>query len=318
MTTRAIYGIGHTSTLIPPNDERSFFEHVGLPFAPETGDCQMRTAWWLAEAALLAYGDPAYVVDQFEATGFTCTPYDTCSPACYIAHTSEYVIIAFGGTGFISMKDWTLNIRAKTEPWPYGGKVHQGFQALTNELWENTGFGKHLTELREDPDRTFWFTGQSLGAALATLATDRFYHESPTSEENDRIGLYTFGGPRMGNKHFADRFPVRTVYRFVNNRDYVPHILPNLLVPNSWFRGYTHVGHLKYIDSTGYIHPEKPGWFFRLKDCLASPYRGWKDDENSSYRSVFLVYLFFEWLIDHSPVLYAHRIWNFLMKSPES
>ncbi|MCA9453043.1 MAG: hypothetical protein KC584_10520, partial [Nitrospira sp.] len=70
----------------------------------------------------------------------------------------------------------------------------------------------YLDGLKEEKrDRTFWFTGHSLGAALATLAADRY---------GDVQGLYTFGSPLVGDEGFARDFYV-SGYRFVNNNDVV-------------------------------------------------------------------------------------------------
>jgi hypothetical protein len=80
-----------------------------------------------------------------------------------------------------------------------------------------------------------WFTGHSLGGALATLAAGR-YERAPE--------VYTFGAPRVGDGEYVESLDT-PVYRIVNGRDVVPK-LP--------VRGpYRHAGAEKYIDGEGLI-----------------------------------------------------------------
>ena len=59
-------------------------------------------------------------------------------------------------------------------------------------------------------------TGNSLGAALATLAADRYGNVQ---------GVYTFGSPKVGNDVFKEKFIVKT-YSIVNNKDIVTRVPP--------------------------------------------------------------------------------------------
>lgn len=78
-------------------------------------------------------------------------------------------------------------------------------------------------------------TGHSLGGALATLcALDLQFNFF--SAEPERIVLYSFGSPRVGNSAFRQSFNrrVSNSYRVVNGMDIVP------AVPRPW-QGYRHV-----------------------------------------------------------------------------
>ena len=316
MENRPIYGIGHTSQLIPPNPGRKYFDHQGHPFEPQLDEFQMRTAWWLAEAALLAYCESEFVKIQFENADFKFKAHYYAKKTdtdCYVAFTDNYVIVAFRGTEFISFNEWLWNFKFMVKDWPNGGKVHSGFNQGLKLVWEEGGLGRDLAKLRDEDgkNRTFWFTGHSLGAAIATLAADRFYHESKEKTEQDFIGLYTFGSPRVGNKDFKKDFFIKTAFRFVNNRDIVTRIPPWFL-----FR-YTHVGELKYIDRKGIIHKKAPGLVRRFIDRCLGPVWGRREDENRKYLLTFFVYLFLEPGIDHAPVFYSNRIWNFNLKNSD-
>ncbi|MBL4845162.1 MAG: lipase family protein [Planctomycetes bacterium] len=85
-----------------------------------------------------------------------------------------------------------------------GGQVHGGFKAAFDSIWPDVE--QYLKTAPSD----VWFTGHSLGGAVATLAAAR--HGSSAR-------LYTYGSPRVGtpafrpaciNWRFAARTPARS------------------------------------------------------------------------------------------------------------
>ncbi|UVS79004.1 lipase family protein [Actinokineospora sp. UTMC 2448] len=101
-----------------------------------------------------------------------------------------------------------------------------------------------ITEFR-DNDQTIWFTGHSLGGALAALAAMRLHFEEPRLLAD---GVYTFGQPRVCDRTLAqahdEAFRGRA-HRFVNNNDIVPQVPP---AP-----AFQHTEAVHYIDSDGRI-----------------------------------------------------------------
>ena len=86
------------------------------------------------------------------------------------------------------------------------GNVHRGFKAALLEVW--TDLENYVSNLQKD-NLKIWITGHSLGAALATLAADRYGNVQ---------GLYTYGSPRVGDQDFKkdlfdnqDCFDISTV-----------------------------------------------------------------------------------------------------------
>ena len=121
--------------------------------------------------------------------------------------------------------------------------------------------------------RNIWFTGHSLGGALATLAADRCIRQGAMLGLGDLGGVYTFGSPLVGNRHFADGFNSRVrgrSFRFVNDQDGVTKVPPQFL-------GYCHVNTERFVGEDG------PGLPFS------------------------------EALIDHTPRRYAVLVWNALV-----
>ena len=283
------------ATVAPPNEDRTYFEHCGdHPFLHSAGGFELVNAWWMAEAALLAYGDEGFVGPRFGEAGLPGVRFfHGESTQCYAAHNDDFVLVAFSGSDmreregnnvFDALADWMVNLSFDSVPSGRGGRVHRGFSEALDEVWGaregDEGLEAHLGGLCEDGGRRVWFTGHSLGGALATLAAER-HDRAPE--------VYTFGSPRVGDGEYVEGLNL-PVYRFVNGRDAVPK-LP--------VRGpYRHAGIEKYIDGEGRIHDGKPGGDGlrakggRLVSRLLTP--------GPSGGA----------LHDHSPIVYAVHIWN--------
>jgi triacylglycerol lipase len=134
------------------------------------------------------------------------------------------------------------------------GRVHRGFKAEVDRLWPR------LEQALVSNTRPVWFTGHSLGGAMAAICAGRcrlsFIQSTPRA-------LFTFGSPRIGNRKYVNHVRLE-YYRFVNNNDIVPQ------VPPVW-AGYRHSGKQVYIDSDGRVgrvvgwHQSTDRWrgFFR-------------------------------------------------------
>jgi hypothetical protein len=125
---------------------------------------------------------------------------------------------------------------------PLKTTVHLGFQQALNSVWDQTS--KMLNDYRAaNPAAAIFFTGHSLGAALATLAIDRF--------NGSRTALYTYGSPRVGNTAFCEEVRSRAelgIHRFVDNHDLVTTVPPK-------GRFYDHTSGLMHIDQNGDVAP---------------------------------------------------------------
>lgn len=169
-----------------------------------------------------------------------------------------HLIATFRGTD--EALDWVtnLNVYSKSFIW---GKVHGGFY---NALWDVWGAMKEKIETIQQKARDkgehmpLWFTGHSLGGAIATLAAaDRMYSDKPFH------GVYTYGQPRCVDGAFAEVFDSKInkyhprFFRFQNDRDLVSRIPMRVME-------YSHVGCCFYMDSDGEIHEDPAYWFMFL------------------------------------------------------
>lgn len=300
----------------PPYDEEDgdyeyFVGAAENPFRPDSKGFEMVNAWWLCEAATLAYSDAERVRRRFREK----TPLQDVrdfstggGTQVFVASNEEVAVVAFRGTEISPradaprdfreiFRDVATDVDIKPSVFAPGGNVHRGFSRAVDDVWEAGGLRDYVSSLRS---RTVWFTGHSLGAALATLAALR-------SERLD--GLYTYGSPRVGDEGFAAAFgrilsrKGVECYRFVNNNDLVTTVPITSLPPG--LVTYKHVGTLKYIDSGGQVR-DNPGYFERLKDRV----RGLLPIDSSGNIDPSFFNLVPDAVEDHVPTLYATHIWN--------
>jgi triacylglycerol lipase len=110
-------------------------------------------------------------------------------------------------------------------------------------------------------ERTLWFTGHSLGAAMAAICAGRcklsFIKSNPRA-------LFTYGSPRIGSRRYVNHVQLEA-YRWVNNNDIVTR------VPPAWL-GFRHKGQEVYLNTYGKIRRLTP--LQRIKDRWRGLLRG--------------------------------------------
>lgn len=133
-----------------------------------------------------------------------------------IINFKKNVIVVFRGTDFKRIADLITDANCLTVELT-GSKdklpgVHSGFAQALENIWNSMSlkrepnsntckFCEKISELSEQ-NKNFWFTGHSLGGALATLALAKF----PYQRIKQVTGLYTFGQPRCGTDQFVKAF----------------------------------------------------------------------------------------------------------------
>ena len=203
-----------------------------------------RMAWILASMAHLAY-------DQFEnnpdarilfiaklkSGGFELIRTfhsDETDTQAFLAKNNEFAVLAFRGTEVTKRQDIKTDIKASKVS-VLQGHVHGGFIGAYKSVAED--IKKSLLELRGVP---LYITGHSLGAALATVATQHLEHDHLYPRLREMIAAcYTFGSPRVGNSHYDQEFR-SPIYRIVNTTDIVTAI-PFLAM------GYMHIGDVRFL-----------------------------------------------------------------------
>jgi hypothetical protein len=212
-------------------------------------------AFWLAHLASLAYSDAAALQGSalLQHHRLAVHSLDAGGTQAFVFTGPEVCIVAFRGTE-TKLEDWLTDADARQQQNPWGHadervKIHRGFHAALDNVWPE------LINRVSQAALPVWFTGHSLGGALAVLAAYRL-------EASEKIGIrvagvYTFGQPRVGNLAWTKSVPVdleQRIFRYVNDRDIVP------LVPPAAPIEYRHVGHARYFDASGRLHHNRTLW----------------------------------------------------------
>ncbi|KAF3448269.1 hypothetical protein FNV43_RR08982 [Rhamnella rubrinervis] len=155
------------------------------------------------------------------------------------------IVIALRGTS--TCLEWAENVRAQLMEVPEQDqqdstqakpKVECGFlslyktrgahvPSLAESVVEEV---KRLMELYKGETLSITVTGHSLGAALALLVGDEL---STCAADVPPVAVFSFGGPRVGNRSFANRIKTNNVkvLRIVNSQDVITR------VPGVWGEG---------------------------------------------------------------------------------
>jgi triacylglycerol lipase len=305
--------------LFYPPPTYSYFENSErFDFEPDAPAFSWKNAWWLADAALLAYvKDWGAVEETLTKARFDDVKQIGPDPArstkgffASRAAPAPFAIVAFRGTD----KDDPRNAATDADTLPAsrdGYIVHQGFGKALDQVWGAEVQGMLEDFLRANPGACVYFTGHSLGAALATIAVTKF--------AGANCGLYTVGSPRVGDDRFVRAVLQKTkrVFRFVNSQDIVTQVPPEIALEH-YFR---HVGLEKYIGRDGSIQ-DSPSEFTKALDVTRGviAHDGESVLESIAHPDAFRqrVMLTGPWIDpppyvvgNHTPARYAIRIWNF-------
>ena len=189
-----------------------------------------------AELSRLAYATPEAVEKiAYEAGLDQCIFIARDGAEAYVFGNRFDCMIVCRGT---EPNQWN-DIKADANAWTVVsevGRVHSGFHTEVNELWPL------LEQQVKENQRPMWFSGHSLGGAMAAVCAVRC-KISPIPSNPQAI--FSFGAPRVGNRSYTSFLKVKH-YRWVNNNDIVPRVPPRWL-------GYRHMGQEIYINRRGRI-----------------------------------------------------------------
>ncbi|KDP39930.1 hypothetical protein JCGZ_03461 [Jatropha curcas] len=182
------------------------------------------------------------------------------------------IVIALRGTA--TCLEWAENMRAHLVDMPgshestHGQpKVECGFLSLYKTSGDHVpslaesvvAEIKRLKEAYKEETLSITVTGHSLGAALALLVGDDL---SSCASEMPPVAVFSFGGPRVGNRGFANQINSKNVkvLRIVNSQDVITRV-PGLPVVeelnDNMPLAYSHVGAELRVDTkmSPYLKP---------------------------------------------------------------
>ena len=186
--------------------------------------------------------------------------------AIFVEH-EQYFCMAFRGTD--EFKDWGDNFTAiKFKVSNLDAEFHKGFYQHFEKIWQRLE-DIHKDRREENPLPLF-FTGHSLGGALATIATAQWVLDG----DRQFISTYTFGQPRAVTLKLAGTLaPMcgNRFFRFHNNNDIVTRVPPRVM-------GFSHMGQIAYIDKDKGIYLDSGLWF-RFQDRVRGAWDAFKNKE---------------------------------------
>ena len=236
-----------------------------------------------AQLSAIAYMNEKPAITAAKKLGFTSVKLvENDGAEMLVCKSPKELWFAFRGTEPNQLNDVLADLKVFKNTAAAGGKVHGGFQKEVNDLWMDVV--KDLdSNLQLKNTRTVYFTGHSLGAAMATIASTRHKPE----------GLFTFGSPRVGGPLFIKHIKCPHM-RFMNNNDIVCRI------PPAWL-GFRHHGVMIYFDRNG-DRQLKPTW----ADFLYGIGQAWKR------------FKFFDGVVDHGIPNYIVAIKKAIKASKEA
>ena len=161
----------------------------------------------------------------------------------FVIASEKSNIIAFRGTQ--TQVEWWHNLQAIQQDYrdlennKLYGRVHRGYLTIVRNQINSLLF-EAVKQL--NPELPCYVTGHSLGAAIATLAAFEIALNFPEIRKN--LQLYTYAGPRVGDRDFAQAHSkmIPNSYRIVNLSDFVP-LVPPITIDNQFTQAtYAHVG----------------------------------------------------------------------------
>ena len=189
-----------------------------------------------AELSRLSYAQPEVVTHIFNDAGLDqCVFVENQGAEAYVLGNQFDCLIICRGTEPRQWNDIKADANALTVAVDVG-RVHSGFHKEVNQLWPL------LEQQLRTNKRPLWFSGHSMGGAMAAVCAVRC-KQSPIL--SDPYAIFSYGAPRVGNRPYTAVLKVKH-YRWVNNNDIVPRIPPRWL-------GYRHMGHEIYISRLGKI-----------------------------------------------------------------
>jgi triacylglycerol lipase len=177
-------------------------------------------------------------------------------------------VVAFRGTSEVA--DWKTNllfIPAKRS-W---GWVHLGFARATDKLWNVV---QHNISENFAQGRSLYFTGHSLGGAMAMISALKAAHE----QKLNVAGLATFGQPPLAGKSTIQSLSAVGL-------QYYPRVVSSVdVVATGPFMPFFHSGIIHYFDANGHLH-NKMSWLRYFKDAAKL---GWRMQIDGQIKKHFM------------------------------
>jgi triacylglycerol lipase len=210
-----------------------------------------RAMMWLSQLAYETDDEPKVerILGRFQLkklglkTNDSATGLPPHSACVVIAEGPSATFVMFAGSDPGKFEDWVTDFDAM----PSATGLHTGFQEAVKMVLPVI---QAALAKRASPARPVFFTGHSLGGALAIVAASLV-----TIEPKVQVVVYTFGSPRTGDVKFFSEYEKDlggSTFRLINGTDIVPTVPPSLS------GGYRHVGRAIQCKTDGIFDLQTP------------------------------------------------------------
>ena len=167
-------------------------------------------------------------------------------------------MVTFRGTEIQDPRDLATDLNVEPTSMSSGLPgvlVHTGFLKTANLGIQ--ALRVYLDRIKNDPNAEVMLTGHSLGGAAATIAAAQL---GDLGVPREKISVYAFGAPAVGNGAFQRRYADLKVWRIDRPNDPVPKLLDNTIT------GFRHIGQEGILDSdqVTFDPPRRPGLIGRF------------------------------------------------------
>ena len=132
---------------------------------PIGGMSRLRQSLLFAELSLLSYFDESIVREGAATIGFSAVQFfDRNGAQAYLLTSPRDCVVACRGTEPTDWNDIKADLNAGTVVAETVGRVHRGFKREVDDLWPA------LENAMVSITKPTWFTGHSLGGAMATIS----------------------------------------------------------------------------------------------------------------------------------------------------
>ena len=189
----------------------------GFTATGQFGFDNARAMMWLAQLAYETDNDPKVenilgswqLSKRLLVTNNPITGLPPQSACVVVAAGHGATFVTFAGSDPLKIEDWITDFNAVQS----ADSLHTGFDAAVGTVWSaiQTAIATPAT-----PGQPVFFTGHSLGGALAVLAAMRAAAAFPTQP----IIVYTFGSPRTGGSAFFNAYPLNgSTFRLIHGTE---------------------------------------------------------------------------------------------------